>query len=351
MKQSLSTKWFFLLTGTVVFFSLMQLAVMVYFEFSEVMEEGKPMLQELEEIYILFSVSVSIIFLMLGLLWFISRKMITPIRAMAITADRIGEGDLADRIERANLDDELGILADALNKAFDKYQDSLRRLEKFAGNAAHQLRTPLATIRSLGEICLQRNRTPEEYRDCIGEILETTTELTQVVEKLLMISRLHPASIRKDFSTIDLEALIKDTVSLYQTLLMEKRITLDQRLTPSSVQGDYNLLRQAVGNLIENAIKFTPEGKPISIHLGHHGDSIVIEVCDSGPGVTDSMMAHVKATENPARATDFETGRMGLVIVSEIMKLHHGMLKASSADNGGASVRLVWPDASAADRR
>ena len=162
MKMSLSTRWFLWLSVAIAIFCIGQTLGMVWVEIREILHNEGALATELTEISVLLSISLCVFVIISGALWFISRKMVQPIRTIAESANRISSGLLQERVEGGLGSDEIGLLVSSINRAFDSYHDAVRRLDRFAGNAAHQLRTPLTSIRSLGEVCLQRNRAETE---------------------------------------------------------------------------------------------------------------------------------------------------------------------------------------------
>ena len=345
MKLSLSTKWFFWMSGVIGFFCLAQILGMVWLEVVETLNSDEPLYEELSEIFVLISVSACVFILMLGGLRFVSKRMIRPIRAIAESASRISEGDRMERIDEGAGSDEVGMLASALNQAFDRYHDVVRRLDTFAGNAAHQLRTPLASLTTVGEVCLQKERQAMEYRECIGCMLEITGELTDVVEKLLMIARLNPARLRQGFGPVDLSEVVAHVVDVCSVALQEKNIRFSRHgASRLNATGDAGLIRQAIGNVVDNAVEYTPKGGRISVTLQERDGRAVLEIRDTGPGIPENLRGVLtQKAKHPTRGDYAPGGRMGLAIVSEIMRVHEGTLEIQANEGGGTCVRLTWP--------
>lgn len=344
MKLSLSTKWFLWLSGTVAIFATLQILLMMWLEIQEVIRDEAPLKAELPEILLLCSASVCVFFLMLGIFWFVSRKMIQPVRTIAIAAQRISEGNFAERVQGEGSSDEIGMLATTLNRAFDEYHHVHQRLDRFAGNAAHQLRTPVASIRSMGEVCLQRERNDGEYRECISEMVDAAQELSDVVEKLLMIARLDPSRVRQQFTGVALGEILHDVLAVYDGIFEEKKIQLEAENLPNvSVSGDRNLIGQAIGNIVANAVQFTPEGGKLTVAIQERDTGIVLQLSDTGPGMPESLRLKVGGDKNTAWNGELPTGRMGLVIVSEIMRIHEGSVQIHRRDCEGTCVELSWP--------
>jgi signal transduction histidine kinase len=344
MKLSLSAKWFLWLSTTVAVFGVGQVLGMLWWEVREIAMGEDLLREELTEISVLVSISSCVFLLMSGGFWFISKRMIRPIRAITEAADAVSDHEPNGGIEGVFADDEVGRLVTALNGAFDRYRDAVHRLDRFAGHAAHQLRTPLASLRSLGEVCLQRERTPADYRDCIGSMLELTHEMAAVVDKLLTIARLHPARIRAGFAPVDLGALTNELIDLHTAETREaKGLGLSRRLPACRIAGDAALAREAVFNVLDNAVRFTPEGGSIAVELDTDDGCVTLAVRDTGPGLPESLRGILTAADGAPPGHEPTSGRMGLLIVSEIMRIHRGRIEIGDNPGGGTCVRLVWP--------
>lgn len=345
MKLSLSTKWFLWLAVVLAVFCLGQVLGMLALEIWEVRSGEETLAAEVNEILLLLGVSASVFALMLGGIWFISIRMLRPIRAIAESARRISEGELEERMESGPVDDEISVLVSALNSAFDRYHEGMQNLDRFAGNAAHQLRTPLASMRSLGEVCLQKERSGEEYRECIGALLEVVGELSLIVDHLLMLARMNRSRVRQGFSEVSLDAVVSEAVDLHRPSIDEKEIELVEHAGGSVVlTGDGALIREAVKNVLDNAVRFTPPQGTIEIALREDDEGVSLRVRDSGPGLPENLRVALSAgcADSTARM-ELPGGRLGLAIVSQIMRVHDGKLHFPPDHESGAVVVLTWP--------
>lgn len=346
MKLSITTKWFLWLSVILAAFSILQVLTLMGLEVRDLQMGKESMAEETAEIITLLTISLGIFGVMaLGLIY-ISRRMIHPIRQIAEAAHHISKGELSERITGTFAEDEIGLLVNTLNRAFDRYHDALNRLDRFAGNAAHQLRTPLTTIRSMGEIGLQKEREPEAYRECIRNMLDVAEELTLVVQKLLVLARLNRARIRQGFQPLNLADEINQVIEVFLPAILEKSIQFDHQLeTHSTLMGDAGLIRQAMSNLLDNATRFTPEGGQIRLVLRREGRDLYAECYDSGPPFPETLQRQIGQEEQSMtpHGDCLPTGRMGLALVSEIMRIHEGRLAFLPAADGLKCIRLSWP--------
>lgn len=341
---SLSTRWFLWLSFAIALFCFGQVLAMVWLEVVEISRGDVSIQEEIAEITVLLSISACVFVLMLGGLRFILRRMIRPIRAIAESADRISRGHLRERIDIPNSSDEVGLLGSALNLAFDRYDNALERLERFAGSAAHQLRTPLAALRSMGEVNLQAERTYEESRECIASMLEVVSEMSGVVEKLLLIARLTPPHIQQHFKMVDLASCISEVLELYETAQREKLLKIDMHMAKHvAVSGDRALITQAIGNIVDNAIHFSPEASVITITLEPRDTEVMLRITNTGSKIPAAVLETLQPLTERRRADASPTGRLGLAIVSDIMEIHRGRMEIQSDDGTGTTVLLAWP--------
>lgn len=215
------------------------------------------------------------------------RRVLSPLEQMAQQAEQITADKLHRRLPIENPTDELGHLARVFNNVLDRLELSFEHLRRFTSNASHELRTPLASIRSVGEVGLQKARSAGDYQETIGSMLEEVARLTRLVESLLTISRADAGQLHINVTNFCLMDLVKEVAALLQVLIEERKQSLvisgDERVM---ADGDRLLLRQAVINILHNAVKYSPAGGAISVWSGlSPAGRAVIRVTDSGPGI------------------------------------------------------------------
>ena len=277
--------------------------------------------------------------------WWISRWMMRPLRAMADTAGRIRAGKWAERIETATMpDDETKSLAETMNAAFDGYAGVLRRLERFSGDAAHQLRTPIAAMRNLGEVALSRARTADEYREALETMLGELDRLTRIVEQLLQLSRLDAGMLKARFAPLPLGAVVEQVRQIYQPLAEARGVELAMAAGAGArVAGIEELLIELLGNLVDNALRHTPKGGTIRIDVSEAGGEVCLAVTDSGPGIPDEFAKKIfdRFTQVPGSETG--TAGLGLPLAAQIAAVHGGALKLANPGQPGARFECRLP--------
>ena len=278
----------------------------------------------------------------------IAGRALDPVGKMARRAEQINSERLNERLPIENPHDELGHLAGVFNAMLSRIEQSFDQLQRFTSDASHELRTPLAAIRSIGEVRLQEEATPEEYRDTIGSMLEEVNRLTKIVESLLTLSRADAGQIRLQVSVFPLAALVREAARLLEVLIEDKSLVFtlsgDESL---GVQGDRLYVRQAIVNILHNAVKFTPPGGTIAVHVECHGDSSVeLSVSDTGPGISPEHAA--KVFERFYRVDESRTGRdqgtemgagLGLSVARWAVESNSGEIGFRSAPSGGS---IFW---------
>jgi heavy metal sensor kinase len=271
-----------------------------------------------------------------------ARRVLLPIqkiteKAKAITAERLSE-----RLPIENPGDELGELAMTFNQTFERLESSFEQMKRFTGDASHEFRTPLAAIRTIGEVALRKKNA--NHVETIEEILEQTERLQNLCESLLMLSRADSGSIAFRFQKISLIQLIQETVDVLQVLAEEKNILIEMNL-PNDIwmDADTSFLRQALMNLINNAIQYSPPESKVLVVASEASGEIKISIQDQGPGI---------AMEHQSRIFDrfyrIDSGRsrvsggagLGLSICQWIVSAHQGKIELKSEVGQGSEFIL-----------
>lgn len=284
--------------------------------------------------------------LLAGVAWWLARRITRPLHAVAATAQRIRGGRWSERIETATMpDDETKVLAETVNAAFDGYAGALRRLERFSGDAAHQLRTPIAAMRNLGEVALSRSRTAPEYREALETMLGELDRLTRIVEQLLQLSRLDAGVLKARFAPIPLGSVIEQVRQIYAPLAEARGVELAVATAVGArVAGIEELLVELLGNLVDNALRHTPKGGAIRIDVaaGAGGD-VRQAVTDSGPGIPDEFAQKIFDRFSQVPGGETGTAGLGLPLAAQIAAVHGGELKLANPGQPGARFEYRLP--------
>jgi heavy metal sensor kinase len=263
--------------------------------------------------------------------------------ARTITAER-----LSDRLPVDSPEDEMGRLAAVFNETLGRLEESFEQMRRFTADVSHELRTPLTSIRSVGEVGLRGHRDEAAYRSIIGSMLEEADRLASLVDRLLTLSRAETRQAVPAAEAVDLAELAEEVIGHLGVLAEEKgqTIAVEQDAAPVG-QADRVGLRQAVINLVDNAIKFTPAGGHIRIRLSETPNLAIIDVIDSGPGVPPESRSRIfdrfyRVDGSPAVGTG-----LGLSIARGAVEAHGGHLTLESTGAGGSTFRIALPRAHA----
>jgi heavy metal sensor kinase len=279
--------------------------------------------------------------------YILARRALKPIDQIADEARRITADRLHERLSVPNQQDEIGRLAAVINETFARLETSFDRLRRFTADASHELRTPLAVIRGIGEVGLGATRTPAEYKEAIGSMLEEVDRLTTLVDTLLRLSHGDAGTIRLSREPVDLGQLARDVVSSLSILAEERgqRIRVDV-VDRTIVTVDRLVLREAITNLLDNAIKYSPSGSPIDVRVHVGRDQAIVDIADTGPGIAAEHRDRVFDRFfrlDEARSRDRGGTGLGLAIAKWAVEVHGGHITVQENPGGGSLFRMTLP--------
>ena len=260
-----------------------------------------------------------------------SRAMLRRVDAINDTSREIIAGDFSRRVPVRGSGDEFDRLAGNLNAMLDQIERLMAGMKQVSSNIAHDLRTPLNRLRGQLEQALTGDPDPEAYREALAGSIEEADNLLKTFAALLNIAQAEAGTTRERFAAVDLAALIRDVADLYDPLAEERGLALQVDASASPpVQGDRHLLFQAVANLVDNAIKFTPGDTPdksVAIRLDRRQDAAAIVVQDHGPGIPADQRTRVLDPFVRLEDSRSEPGNgLGLSLVAAVAQLHGGAL-------------------------
>ena len=282
--------------------------------------------------------------------YFVAGQVLSPLKRIIARMQVISADRLSERLPVNNPDDELGQLSMAFNDLLAKLDRSFEQMKLFTADASHELRTPLAAIRSVGEMALRSpNGGAAGCRETIASMLEEVEKLTRLVNELLALARTESGIVRPVLTRHDLGDLARDAIALLMVLAEEK----DQQLSleveqPCQVRLDHRIFRQAIGNILHNAIKYTPAGGTIRVLVGQSLSICFVEIADSGPGVGPEHQGRVfDRFYRVDRGRSRETGGagLGLAIAKWAVEINGGRIELSNGPGGGSSFRIWLPAA------
>jgi len=286
--------------------------------------------------------------LLLGLAggWWLSSRAIRPIEDISATAMKIAGGDLAQRINTANTDSELGRLAAVLNSTFARLEAAFAHQSRFTSDASHELRTPVSVILSQTQNALARERSAAEYREALEACRRAAQRMRALAESLLELARLDAGQEPMKREPFDLARVAREAVDLLRPLASERSIELRCELIPIECIGDAERIGQVATNLLTNAIHFNRVHGLVRVGTAAENGTALLTVTDTGQGIAPEDLPQIferfyRADKSRSRAQG-HTG-LGLAISKAITDAHGGALEVTSQSGAGSTFRLKLP--------
>jgi heavy metal sensor kinase len=279
--------------------------------------------------------------------YMLARRALAPIDHLASAARRITAERLNERLTAPNAQDEIGRLTAVINETFARLEASFDQLRRFTADSSHELRTPLAVVRGIGEAALADRRRPDEYEEAIGSMLEEVDRLSNLVDTLLRLSHGDAGTIRLSREPIDLGLLARDVGSSLAILAEERAQTLTIETADGVVVSvDRLVLREALTNVLDNAIKYSPAASTIAIRVERVDDQALIAIADQGPGVPAEHRERIfdrffRVDESRTRARG--GAGLGLAIAKWAVEVHGGQITVRPRAGGGSEFRILLP--------
>ena len=275
-----------------------------------------------------------------------ARRATRPLRDVIETARRIiATGALDARVPAPKREDDVAELVRAFNTVLDKNAGLLRAMREALDNVAHDLRTPLARLRGTAELALQSPAGSGAQNEALAECVEQTDDVLRLLRALMEISEAEAGMMKLEKAPCDLGVVARDAVELYTEVAEAKGVQLSVEVEIAvPVLADATRLRQAIANLVDNAVKYTPAGGRAVVRSALEGNDAVITVSDSGPGVPASEQARVwdRLYRGDASRTQRGLG-LGLSLVRAIVEAHGGRVALRAGAEGGAVFEVRVP--------
>lgn len=276
--------------------------------------------------------------------WWLAGRALQPIDTIGRTASRIAAGNLDERIQIANTDNELDRLGQVLNETFDRLAAAVERQKRFTADASHELRTPVTIILAETQRALKREREPEQYREILANCRAAAERMRALVESLLVLARQDFPASGAQTVACDLADIAGGVAELLQPLADEHSIAIHRELSPAPLLGDPHSLAMIVQNLLSNAIVHPPPGSKVLLKTTSSGDSVILAVSDNGPGIAAEHLPRLFDRfyrADPARGPATGHTGLGLAIAKTIVGNHGGKIEVESA--GGTFFQVTLP--------
>lgn len=302
----------------------------------------------LENLYFIFLLLVPIA---LGVSVFgglaLAHKSLQPVDEITTRARKITAENLDQKLTVRNVNDEIGRLTATINDMIQRLHDSFAQVRQFSADASHELRTPLTVMRGEIELALHSPQTPGEYRTVLESSLEEIVRMTSITDNLLLLAKAEQGTVDVHLSEVDLENLLDELYEDSEVLAEQKNISVRLReKAPITIVGDRGRLRQLLLNLVDNAIKYTPEGGTVTLAVRRQNGSALLEVQDTGigipPGEIDKIFDRFYRVDKARSREQGGTG-LGLSIAKWIAELHRGTISVTSEVNKGSTFTVTLP--------
>lgn len=278
--------------------------------------------------------------------WLLARKSLSPIGYIASKAQSITYQNLSERLTPRGTDDEMDDLIRTINGMIARLENSFQRMAEFTADASHELKTPLCAMRGEAEVLLSKGRTAEEYQEAFAHFIEQFDHLNQMIDDLILLSKSDSSQVELKTVPLRLDLLIKNIGDLFQVLAEQKNISfIIGPFQDVMVMGDKMRLQQLFTNLIDNAIKFTPEGT-VRITMEKDEEMVLVKIRDTGIGIPREEQEKIfKRFYRVDKSRSRESGGvgLGLSIAEWIAYAHHGRIEVKSEVNQGSTFTVYLP--------
>ena len=280
--------------------------------------------------------------------YWMSRRALAPVDQITQTARSISVQNLSSRLSVPRTGDELQRLSETLNSMFERLEAAFKKIIQFTADASHELRTPVAVMRTRTELSLRKPRSAEEYRETVAQVHSELEKTSDLVERLMLLARADYGVEALQLSTADLGEIVREVCSQGRMLSEAKEIDFREQIPsrPVWVKGDAHALRRLFLILIDNAIKYTPKGGRVDVVVGQENGFAIGEVRDTGIGIAPEDLPNVfERFYRADKARSRESGGvgLGLSIGRWIAEAHAGTIEVQSSLGGGSIFKLRLP--------
>ncbi|WP_404423576.1 sensor histidine kinase [Nibricoccus sp. IMCC34717] len=275
----------------------------------------------------------------------LARRATRPLQQVVQTARRIiATGELTARVPATVRDDDIADLVRSFNTVLERNGSLIRSMREALDNVAHDLRTPLSSLRGNAELALGRTDDPLA-RDALGECIERTDEVLKLLRALMEVAEAEAGVMKLNREPADLAGIANQVIDLYSEVAEDKGLSLRVgALNAVSVSIDATRVRQAVANLVDNALKYTPAGGRVTVDVYSENEYAVVRVSDTGPGVPEAEQPRIWDRLYRCDQSRSEAGLgLGLSLVRAIAQAHGGLAKMQNSPTGGAEFFFCLP--------
>ncbi len=299
------------------------------------------------ELLLFISIPTLLLLAAAGGYW-ISTRALAPVDQITQTARTISAQNLSSRLIVPRTGDELQRLSETVNGMLDRLEAAFKKITQFTADASHELRTPVAVMRTRAELSLRKARSAEEYRDVIAEVLDELEKTSGLIEQLMFLARADSGAETLHFAPTDVTEVLREACHQGSALAEAKQISFQEQISGDSlwIRGDASSLRRLFLILIDNAVKYTPANGQVEVSLRKNDGYAVAEVRDTGIGIAAADLPNVFERfyrADKARTRELGGVGLGLSIGRWITEVHSGTIEVQSSPGRGSNFQIRVP--------
>jgi signal transduction histidine kinase len=313
-------------------------------QIGEALEEIEDYLDIFLSWFLILLIIVMVLSAFLG--WFMARRALQDMEEVTKTATEISNGAYDKRVQLRDQYEEIQRLGGTFNVMLDRIQNLLQSMREVNDNIAHDLRSPLARIRGIAEINVMNKKTIDDYRNMAASIVEECDSLIDIINTMMDITEIESGINRPEIEAIDITRLIHDAVEIFKPMADEKRLRLNVQMKDKLIfHGDRKKLQRMVSNLLDNAIKYTPEGGSVSVTALSENEMLRIVFEDSGIGISDTDIPRIFERFYRCDKSRSQGGiGLGLSLAKAFAEAMHGTIRVKSILNRGSAFTVTFPE-------
>lgn len=283
----------------------------------------------------------AVVFLSILLGWIVSKWTVAPIIRIAQVANRLGVGDLKERAEIRSKD-EIGSLALSLNRMADKIQSTIDSQKRFISDAAHELKTPLASMKTSVTGALDNKKNHDEYQELLSFLSGRLEVQENLINNLLFLARADEGRLQNNFQDIEILDIIHEAEDAFRYVCEEKGILFEIKACPNAlIQGDKQMLLHLFSNILDNAYKNTPPGGSVCIEVERSDGQVIVCIHDTGVGIPSESVPLVFDRFYKTRYSSASGFGLGLAICKSIIDCHEGTINVDSKEGVGTTFSII----------
>jgi heavy metal sensor kinase len=304
-----------------------------------------PYVRQLSYSLIVATPIILILFLLIANM--LINKTLLPVKKVIESVKSISANSLSNRIRTDNIPSEIKELVTTFNHLLNNLEDSFNKITSFTHDASHELKTPLTVIRGEVEVALKHERSVEEYKDILKDILQESISIEEIINQLLFLAKKDTTEMKSNFLELYLDELVTDTALRMKKIAKDKNITIViKKIIPSTIYANETLLKIAINNIIKNAITYSNNDTVIEISMDETSQEYLLEIKDNGYGINDEDLPFIFDRfyrADKARSRKNAGFGLGLSIVKMILDIHNYKLELKSIKDVGTTITIKIP--------